>query len=48
MIDDRDVLAALAAFCIISAAGAMVDGIGCVGSSVAEREKWACFGSTKG
>jgi hypothetical protein len=48
MIDDRVVLAVLAAFCIISAAGAMVDGVGCVGSYVwAEREKWACFDSTE-
>jgi hypothetical protein len=43
MIDDRVVLVALAAFCTISAAGAMVDGVGCVGSCVAEREKWAAL-----
>jgi hypothetical protein len=41
MIDDRVVPAALAAFCIITAAGAMVDGVGFVGSCVVEREKWA-------
>jgi hypothetical protein len=48
VIDDRVVPAALAAFCIISEVGAMVDGVGCVGSCVAEREKWAWFGSTEG
>jgi hypothetical protein len=38
MIDDRVVPAA---FCIITAAGAMVDGVGFVGSCVVERERWA-------
>jgi hypothetical protein len=35
MIDDRVVPVAAAVFCNISAYGAMVDGVGCVGSRMA-------------
>ncbi len=42
-INGRVVPAALAASCNISADRSLVDGVGCIGSCVAEREKWVGF-----